>query len=202
MLADSRLRRTFRCSWTQWLAPRADCVLLIAGDGPDRSAFLSSAQNRVPGRIVHLEHEPDRDRLANLFANVDAFLHPNPREPFGIAPLEAMAAGTPLVAPNSGGVTAYAHRENAWLADPRPQAFANAICQILRDPSERERRTRAARQTALRLAWPNVCEEFHSLYLDLYTRTQGAPARIEPAFYSTPGNWLGLETFEPTSSLR
>ncbi len=76
---------------------------------------------------VYLDHERRRDRLATLFANVDAFLHPNPREPFGIAPLEAMAAGTPLVAPNSGGVTAYAHAGNAWLSEPTGEGFARSI---------------------------------------------------------------------------
>ncbi len=43
--------------------------------------------------VTYLGHEADRRRLADLYANVDVFLHPNPREPFGIAPLEAMASG-------------------------------------------------------------------------------------------------------------
>lgn len=182
------------------LSPHSDCILLIAGDGPDREAFLADTRNRIPGRVVHLEHEPDRDRLADLFANVDIFLHPNPREPFGIAPLEALSSGVALVAPHSGGITAYAHDGNAWLVEPTAQAFADAVIQILRDPAERSRRTLAARQTAVNLAWPQVSETFHDLYQDLYARIQGQPAQCEPAFYSTPGNWLGFETAETTSS--
>jgi alpha-1,6-mannosyltransferase len=177
-----------------------DCKLLIAGDGPARADFLDAAQNRVPGRFLYLNHETDRDRLADLFANVEAFLHPNPREPFGIAPLEAMAAGTPLVAPNRGGVTSYAHTGNAWLTDPNGPSFAQSVRNILEHPAQRILRTASARETALRFGWPAVCAEFHALYQDLYARTQGFRTRYEPAFYSTPGNWLGLETPSATSS--
>ncbi len=166
-----------------------DCTLLVAGDGPSRPEFLRLAQ----GRVVYLDHERDRDRLADLFANVDAFLHPNPAEPFGIAPLEAMAAGTPLVAPDSGGVTAYAHDGNAWLSEPTGAAFAQSILEIRGNPHMRAARTLAARETALRHGWPQVCGSFHDLYRNLYSRTVGEPTEIEPAFYSTPGNWLGME---------
>jgi alpha-1,6-mannosyltransferase len=47
----------------------------------------------------------DRELLADILANCDVFLHPNPHEPFGIAPLEAMASRLALVAPDSGGVS-------------------------------------------------------------------------------------------------
>ncbi len=180
--------------------PRASCKLLVAGDGPSRQEFLDAANARVPGAVVYIGHERDRDALADLFASVDAFLHPNPREPFGIAPLEAMAAGTPLVAPNSGGVTSYAHEGNAWLSEATGPAFAASVLDILQNPQKRILRTVAARETALRFGWPAVCAEFHALYQDLYARTQGGVTHLEPAFYSTPGNWLGLETASPISS--
>ena len=180
--------------------PRAACKLLVAGDGPSRQDFLDASRNRVPGSVIYMGHERDRDRLADLFANVDAFLHPNPREPFGIAPLEAMASGAPLVVPNSGGVTSYANSGNAWLCEPTGPAFAQAVLDILQSPQKRILRTVAARETALRFGWPTVCAEFLALYQDLYTRTQGGVTHLEPGFYSTPGNWLGLETTSSISS--
>ena len=71
-----------------------------------------AARPRARTFLWHL----DRDALAGILANADAFIHPNPREPFGIAPLEAMASGLPLVATETGGVTTYASDETAWLA--------------------------------------------------------------------------------------
>jgi alpha-1,6-mannosyltransferase len=179
--------------------------LLIAGSGPEQDKFFAEANQRMPGSVVHLGHESDRDRLASLYANVDAFLHPNPREPFGIAPLEAMACATPLVAPSSGGVTTYANSENAWLVEPSAEAFAGAVREIMKDPAERRRRTLGARATALRYGWPAACENFHALYWNLWQRTSGlmgpeaSPGNLEPAFYSTHGNWLGFEVLTEAS---
>lgn len=95
-----------------------DFRLLIAGAGPSLEKLKSDAENLEPERVKILGHITDKEKLADLFANCDAFIHPNPREPFGITPLEAMASGLPVVAPNSGGVLSYANSENAWLADP------------------------------------------------------------------------------------
>jgi glycosyltransferase involved in cell wall biosynthesis len=169
--------------------------LLIAGDGPGCQAFLDEANRRVPGLVCHLGHVASRERLADLYANVDAFLHPNPREPFGIAPLEAMAAGVPLVAPASGGVTAYANVGNAWVTEPTGAAFAAALLQIRDDPTETAQRVGAARATAVRLNWSSVCRNYYELYGSLSARTSLAErsSLLEPDFYSTPGDFLGRE---------
>lgn len=176
-----------------------DYALLVAGDGPCRAEFLAAARRRAPHRVFYWGHEASRSRLAELVANCDVFLHPNPHEPFGIAPLEAMASGTALVAPDQGGVTCYANSNNAWILAPEPAAFARAVGEILSGPAERARRTQAARQTALNLSWPVVARGFQALYQDLYARHRGEATHFEPAFYSTPGNWFGFETPSPTS---
>ena len=49
----------------------------------------------------------DRETLATFYASADVFVHPNPREPFGIGPLEAMSSGVPVVMPAAGGVLEY-----------------------------------------------------------------------------------------------
>jgi alpha-1,6-mannosyltransferase len=169
--------------------------LLIAGNGPMREAFLSEARRRLPGSVVYLGHLADREALADLYANADIFLHPNPQEPFGIAPLEGMASGMALVAPDSGGVTSYANPSNAWVVPATPERFGAAIQEIVGDPVETARRTRAARLTAEQFSWPCACARFLSLYQDLHQRVIGDETRCsqEPAFYSTKGNWFGAE---------
>ncbi len=59
------------------------------------------------------DHIRDRESLAAHYASCDVFLHPNPSQPFGIAPLEAMASGLALVEPDSGGILSYADSTNA-----------------------------------------------------------------------------------------
>ncbi len=106
-----------------------DYRLLIAGDGPSVEWVRRKTAQNIPGKIIFLGHL-DKELLADYYANADIFVHPNPREPFGIAPLEAMASGVPVVAPDSGGILSYATNENVWLAEPDPQAFVSAIVEI------------------------------------------------------------------------
>jgi alpha-1,6-mannosyltransferase len=146
---------------------RQDFRLLIAGDGIERKHWESYCQAEIPGRVSFLGHIKDPARLADLMANSDAFIHPNPREPFGIAPLEAMASGLPLVAPNSGGVTSYANAENAWLAPPDEQSFASAIEEVFTNDPLRESRVQNAVRTAERFRWETVASSFLALYSQL-----------------------------------
>jgi alpha-1,6-mannosyltransferase len=161
--------------------------LLVAGDGPLRTDLERDCAHRIPGAACFLGHVPGRDALAEIYANADIFVHPNPREPFGIAPLEAMAAGLALVAPNSGGVRHYANAANAWLAEPNPQSFADAIHAIRSDPHERKARQVAARATAERFDWEKVTAGYFELYDELHALVHDrwrAPS-MAPAFYST-----------------
>ncbi|MGH7784806.1 MAG: glycosyltransferase family 4 protein, partial [Candidatus Binatia bacterium] len=124
-----------------------DFRLLLAGDGPKKDWLLRQANKQAPGKIVSLGHL-DKERLADFYANTDVFVHPNPKEPFGIGPLEAMASGTPIVAPNSGGILSYATDENAWLVVPDGKAFASAIKEIVDDPVGKRSKTTKALETA------------------------------------------------------
>jgi alpha-1,6-mannosyltransferase len=161
--------------------------LLIAGDGPLRPRLERECRRRLPGAFHFLGHISDREQLAGIYANSDFFIHPNPREPFGIAPLEAMASGLTLVAPRTGGVSHYADSANACLAEPSAEAFACAIRTAIAEPDERLRRRRAARATAERFDWEQVTADYFDLYDELYALVHNArhvPA-IAPSFYST-----------------
>jgi len=160
--------------------------LLLAGDGVLRSALERVCMRELPGAVCFLGYLKDREALANLYANCDAFLHPNPREPFGIAPLEAMASGLPVIAPNSGGITAYAKTGNAILVDPTPEAFAASAITLPESVTLVESLRQAGRATAERFDWPAVASSFFQLYEELYAIVQGAPeGGTAPAFYST-----------------
>ena len=134
--------------------------LIIAGEGPLAGWLRQRAHDSFGGR-VHFTGALERDALANLYAAVDVFIHPNPREPFGIAPLEAMASGVPVVVPDCGGVRSYASLANAWMAAPTADAFAAAVESALQGDGGRIDR---ARQTAADYAWTTVTRRFFALY--------------------------------------
>ncbi|CAN5173979.1 glycosyltransferase family 1 protein [soil metagenome] len=126
---------------------KKDYRLLAAGAGPKAEWLQAETDKRIPNKIIQLGHL-DKETLANYYANCDVFVHPNPKEPFGIAPLEAMASGTPTVAPNAGGLLSYATDENMWLAEPKAENFAAAIREIIENPELTKAKITKALETA------------------------------------------------------
>ena len=174
----------------QRLAERPDghrYRLLLVGDGDARNQLMARAETHLPGQVHFATHQSNPAALAALLAACDIFVHPNPCEPFGIAPLEAMAAGLPVVAPDRGGILSYANRENAWLAPPNAVGFAQAIAALGADEGERSRRVARARETASASAWPAAASRYLDLYEHLHARVLRAEASpgLEPVFYST-----------------
>jgi len=148
-----------------------DYCLLVAGRGP-LEPWLQEQAGSLDGRIVMLEHVSDRKVLAELLANTDAFIHPNPREPFGITPLEAMCSGLPLVAPSQGGVTTYCNADNAWLAEPNGPSFAASVRAIFDDPITHAARVSQGRRTALAHDWKEMAGQFFNTYDSFYRSHQ------------------------------
>lgn len=149
-----------------------DYRLIVAGDGP-LAAWLARQDEQLQigdkaSRVHLLGHISDPQRLADLYANVDAFVHPNPHEPFGLAPLEAMASGVPLVAPNMGGVTTYADHTNAWLAEARGDAFAAAVRAVFSNSHAQSVKLAEARRTAAAHCWSATTNRFFALYDELH----------------------------------
>lgn len=92
----------------------------------------------------------DQDQLAQLYSEADVFLDGSDFQGFGRCGLEAMACGAACVLTNVGGVSEYARNgENSLLVPPgRPEAFAQAIVTILKNPKLKQRLLEAGLTTA------------------------------------------------------
>ncbi len=166
--------------------PGSDYRLIIAGDGPEAGWLRAQATGALRDRLV-LVGNLARSTLAECCASADVFVHPNPREPFGIGPLEAMASGVPVVVPAAGGVLEYATESNSWLAAPTARDFARAV-RSARDGDAA--RVAAARDTARRFQWDLIARRFFAIYDEAAERYSMAPAQ-RPAEASR-GNRSGL----------
>lgn len=124
----------------------AGLPLVIAGDGPERARL----EARAAGHDVRFAGRVTQEELARLRAEASVALAPTrAQETFGLAALEAMAAGLPTVATARGALAELAG--GALLAPPDdPAAFAAAITAARSDPDAGPR----ARAMALRLAAP------------------------------------------------
>jgi alpha-1,6-mannosyltransferase len=178
-----------------------DWRLIVVGEGIERAKFLAEADRRVPGRVGWLGHVRDRKELAKIYANCDVFLHPNPREPFGIAPLEAMASGLPLIVPDCGGVLSYATSTNAWKVPATAVSFAAAARQVVSNEHIREEKTAQALKTASEFSWEHAAGSFLDLYEDLYRTGQGQATKLGADFYSTAPHGRGSFVARYTASL-
>jgi glycosyltransferase involved in cell wall biosynthesis len=151
---------------------KVDYRLFVAGEGPYLEKLKKQSARKIPKRIIFLGHL-DKELLADYYANVDIFVHPNPHEPFGIAPLEAMASGVPVIAPNSGGILSYANKENAWLVEPKVEAFIAAIKEIAKDPVLREAKIKRALAVANANTREKATDNLFAIYDNLLADFNG-----------------------------
>lgn len=131
-------------------------VLVVAGDGPLRARLEQRARDRgLP--VTFLGHLSDRAALGALQASADLALAPGPAETFGLAALEAMACGTPVVASAASALPEVIGSAGATAAD-NGEAFADAV-ELLLDRPASERRE-AARARAECFGWGTAVEAF------------------------------------------
>ena len=173
---------------------RYDYRLLVAGSGPSVEHFAEQSDRLAPGRVHMLGQIADKGKLADLFANCDVFVHPNPREPFGITPLEAMASGLPVVAPNSGGLLSYANDTNSWLSEPSSAKFAAAIESVFADNSIRKSRIGAGITTANRYDWDTSTDALFELYDRIYSEFIASPELFDYTASPASTNFAGALT--------
>jgi len=125
--------------------------LVLIGDGPDLvKARREAACLGVAERVVYLGQQ---ERVEGLLASSDAFLLPSLQESFGLAALEAMAAGTPVVATRVGGLPeVVGEGEGGFLyAADDVDGMALGLRRLLEDRAFRARCGAAARDRAFRL---------------------------------------------------
>ncbi|MGC9406697.1 glycosyltransferase [Streptomyces sp. DZ1-3] len=131
-------------------------VLVVAGDGPLRGRLEQRARERALP-VAFLGHVADPGLLGALQASADVCLAPGPAETFGLAALEAMACGTPVVASASSALPEVIGSAGAVAAD-RGEAFADAV-EALLARRETDRRARA-RARAECFGWGTAVEAF------------------------------------------
>ncbi|MDY7089031.1 MAG: glycosyltransferase [Actinomycetota bacterium] len=121
-------------------------VLVVAGGGPMRSALQSEAADRgLPVRF--LGHLTDPAKLSSLLATADVAMAPGPIETFGLAALEALASGTPVVVSSESALPEVIGDAGVAASGEGP-AFAEAVRTLLSRP-ESARRSAARAQAEL-----------------------------------------------------
>jgi glycosyltransferase involved in cell wall biosynthesis len=110
----------------------------VIGDGPERAALHAQAESLGLQDAVEFRHDVrEQKELYSLFKSARVFAFPSAREGFGIAVLEALACGLPVVAtaaPDNLAQYLVARSSHGVICEPTPEAFAQALSSLLDAP--------------------------------------------------------------------
>ena len=136
--------------------------LALVGDGPHRLAL----EKHFAGTNTHFVGYLTGRDLGAAFACADAFIFPSRTETLGLVLLEAMAAGCPVVAANSGGIVdIVTSGVNGYLFDPEDERGALAATQrLLEQKQEREIIRKNARLEAQKWGWAAATRQLQTYY--------------------------------------
>lgn len=183
-------------AWSQVLKAQPDATLLFAG--PDRG-FVDDAgrKHSLPGYLAaHLPQAAERERVQVLGQQTQeqilalrkqalVTIVPSRYETFGNTALEAMLAGCPLIASQTGGLAEIVQdgRNGILVAPGDPDALAKALVRLLSNPDAAAALGRQAREDVLARHSPEAIArqtmDFYVKLMDSYHTPGRSPAPRE-----------------------
>jgi N-acetyl-alpha-D-glucosaminyl L-malate synthase BshA len=123
--------------------------LLLVGDGPDRGPAEHRARDL--GVVDDIRFLGKQEPVEEILSIADVFLMPSGSETFGLAALEAMSCGVPVVASNIGGLPELVvEGESGFLCELGDiEAFTDRIAALLDDDESLKRMSETARRRAV-----------------------------------------------------
>ena len=160
------------------LLDRSDDIrVLIVGGSPGNDAEL----DRLKALTTELGIESmvtftgaiKQNKLPDYYSAADVFVLPSHSESFGLAALEAMACGAPVVVSRVGGLKTFIDNgESGYLVPWRcPEPFVQRLEMLLANPLLREAMGRAARAKALQMGWGHTADRMLGFYSSLLRDT-------------------------------
>jgi glycosyltransferase involved in cell wall biosynthesis len=134
--------------------------------GVDPSTFAAHPRLAVHAHL-------DRDRLASVLASATWFLWASLYEGFGLAPMEAMARGVPVVGQRVGGLDGILDDEISGfvVTEPRVQAYRSALARALSvSPAAWKAMSSGAREAVHELTWAAYAERVIPFFRGLLER--------------------------------
>ncbi|BAX91700.1 glycosyltransferase family 4 protein [Mycobacterium shigaense] len=165
-------------------------TLTIAGTGTQQDWLVEQARKHKVLKATRFAGHCGHDELLALLHRADAAVLPSHYEPFGLAALEAAAAGTPLVTSNIGGLgEAVLNGKTGVSCAPRDVAgLAAAVRSVLDDPDAAQQRANAARERLTSdFDWKTVAKETAQVYLAAKRGERQPQPRMPIVEHALPG---------------
>jgi UDP-glucose:(heptosyl)LPS alpha-1,3-glucosyltransferase len=142
--------------------------LLVVGADPDVQEYMLQHHQALVSRVRLIAPTAS---VTPYYQAADVYVHPTLMDSFGMAPLEAMAHGLPVIVsgPEYCGFSQYAtHMHDAWvLEDPKnPGEIAKALFELGTSQSLRAHFLSHSDLLVKKLSWEQVAEQYEALYAD------------------------------------
>jgi phosphatidylinositol alpha-mannosyltransferase len=165
--------------------------VLVAGPGdPDEVRERMAPEAAAACEFLGAVSDADK---ARLFSSADVYVAPNTGgESFGIILIEAMSAGTPVLASDlpAFGRVLEDGRTGATFRNEDADDLAATAVDLLRDPARREELATLGRGRARRFDWPVVARDILAVY-ETVAASSARPVRALPGLHRTPGHHHG-----------
>jgi glycosyltransferase involved in cell wall biosynthesis len=149
-------------------------LLTIFGEGPDRPRLEELARDLgITGRVAFRGHVATSEEVWREMGRARIAVQPSAREGFGLFPVEAMAAGLPVLYCESSesAVPELVRSGVEGIEVPAdPEALANEIAALLADPARHARLAEAARERAAEYDYGEIARRIERLCEDLLAR--------------------------------
>lgn len=151
-----------------------DCQLIIAGDGPDRTKLEDYASEKGLKHVSFLGYVSEKEKI-RLLRSADVFSSPAVYgESFGIVLLEAMAAGTPIVAGDNPGYASVL-QERGFMSivnSTDSGAFARRLSLFLNDKDLAKLWRKWAMEYVKQFDYVYVIDKYETLYEKLMAKNK------------------------------
>ncbi len=149
------------------LSPSFKFQLNIIGDGKEKNRLEKKVSSLKLQEEVKFLGYRSREEIKKVFEQSHFFVLPTVKEAFGIAVLEAKAAGLPVVAMSYGGVQdMIEHQKEGFLANDDEQ-FAKCILELIQDENLRNEMSKNTLKTLERFDWKQIIQKHWEVYQDV-----------------------------------
>ena len=160
-------------AWAALPSAGRPSLVFMGRDWGMRSALEAEAERRGLGDGVHwLDHVPDPRAYRAVIRAARALVLPSEWEAYGLVLLDALAAGTPVIATSVGAVPEVLDGGRAGRLVPygNVPALTESLRSVLADPGANERFVTAGRERVRGLDWSVAVEKHRALYRDVARR--------------------------------
>jgi D-inositol-3-phosphate glycosyltransferase len=139
----------------------------LSGDTDIQSLRILAQDLGIADRVSFLGAR-SHEEMPLLYSAANVTVIPSYHETFGLAAVESLACGTPVVATRAGGLTTIVkHGETGYLVPRCPGFFAERMDVLLTDPVLYTRLALMARSSVQRFSWQVVAQEVSAVYEEL-----------------------------------